>query len=155
VKTIALAGAPACIRAAGGYVWTGIENSSFVYRIDPKTNVATKLEVGNDSELCIDAHDDGIWISDDTVGTVTHLDLSGKIVATIKVGTRPADGTRGPDGLEWIPNLGDGTITRIDPATDKVVDTIQGPSGPFVARTAFGSVWVGDFKGSQLWRVTP
>jgi hypothetical protein len=77
------------------------------------------------------------------------------VVATIPVGNRPADGTRGPDGLEWIPNLGDGTITRIDPATDKVVDTLSGPGHPFVMRTAFGSVWVGDFQGTQVWRFTP
>ena len=50
---------------------------------------------------------------------------------------------------------GDGTITRIDPAANAVVDTIPLIGGPFVARTAFGSVWVGDFKGSQLWRLTP
>ena len=100
-------------------------------------------------------HDDGVWVSDDQAGTVTHLDPSGKIVATVKVGTGPADGTRGPDGLEWIPNLKDGTFTRIDPATDKVVDTIPATGHPFVARTAFGSVWVGDFQGTQLWRFTP
>ncbi len=87
---------------------------------------------------------------------MTHIDVStGSIVAVIKVGKAPADGTRGPDGLEWIPNLGDGTISRIDPATDKVVDTIPVVASPFVARTYFGSVWVGDFNGSQLWRITP
>jgi len=155
VNKIKINGSPTCIRMAAAFVWVGIQNSPFIIRINPKTNVATPLQIGNDSELCVDPHEDGIWVSDDASGTVTHLDPEGKKIATIRVGKAPSDGTRGPDGLEWIPNIGDGTITRIDPATDTVVDTIPLIGGPFVARSAFGSVWVGDFKGSQLWRLTP
>jgi YVTN family beta-propeller protein len=89
-------------------------------------------------------------------GTVTRIDpKTNAIVATTKVGAGPSDGARGPDGLEWIPNNGDGTISRIDPATDKVVDTITVGPSPFVLRTAFGDVWVGEFNGSQLWRIHP
>jgi streptogramin lyase len=105
--------------------------------------------------VCVDVHDAGVGVSDAVAGRVTHIDPAGKIVATIKVGTGPSDGTRGPDGLEWIPLIGDGTVARIDPATDKLVDTIPVIGKPFVARTAFGSVWVGDFGGTQLWRLTP
>jgi YVTN family beta-propeller protein len=74
-------------------------------------------------------------------------------VATIKVGSKPADGVEGPDGLEWIPNQGDGTITRIDPATNAVRDTIQVTRLPFVVRTGFGDVWVDDFGGKREWRL--
>jgi glutamine cyclotransferase len=157
VKTIAIrgGGSPTCIRSGAGAIWVGLQGSDNIARIDPLTNRATTIPIGHGSELCVDAHDDGIWVSDDVAGTVTHLDPGGKVLATVKAGTKPSDGTRGPDGLEWIPNVGDGTITRIDPATDKVVDTIPVVAAPFVARTAFGSVWVGDFAGSQLWRITP
>jgi YVTN family beta-propeller protein len=75
------------------------------------------------------------------------------VVATTKVGTAPSDGVRGPDGLEWIPNRGDGTISRIDPATNAVVDTFSVTGTPFVVRSAFGDIWVDDFKGNQEWRV--
>jgi hypothetical protein len=34
------------------------------------------------------------------------------------------------------------------PADGPKTDTV-------VARTAFGSVWAGDFRGTELWRVTP
>ena len=124
-------------------------------RIDPQTNKARLISVGHGSELCVDPHPDGVWVSDDVAESVTHLDPNGKVVTAIKVGSHPSDGTRGPDGLEWIPLMGDGAIVRIDPATDKVVDTVPLVGRPFVARTAFGSVWVGDFAGTQLWRLTP
>ena len=73
----------------------------------------------------------------------------------IKVGSKPADGTRGPDGLEWIPNQGGRTITRIDPATNHVVDTIHVQGTPFVARAGFGDVWIDDFRGSRETRLHP
>ena len=37
---------------------------------------------------------------------------------------------RQPDGQEWIPNMGDGTISRIDPATNTVVDTVPATPRP-------------------------
>jgi streptogramin lyase len=155
VKTIGFAGSPTCIRTGAGYVWVGVQNADFVFRVDPKTNKGVQIPIGHGSELCVDPHPDGVWVSDDVAGSVTHIAVDGTVLATIKVGTRPGDGTRGPDGLEWVPNLGDGTLTRIDPKTDTVVDTIPLVGSPFVARTAFGSVWIGDFRGTQLWRVTP
>src|SRR5436309_13551143 len=78
-------------------------------------------------------------VSDNNARSVTRLDATtGVIVATTKVGTSPSDGVRGPDGLEWIRNDGEGTIWRIDPATNAVVDTISVGPHPFAyeARSA-------------------
>ena len=91
------------------------------------------------SELCVDVHDDGIWVSDDAAGSVTHLDPSANVIATIKAGVKPSDGTRGPDGVERIPNHRRRHDHPDRPRTDKVVDTIPVVGGPFVARTAFRS----------------
>ena len=76
-------------------------------------------------------------------------------MSTVSVGSAPADGVRGPDGREWIPNQGSSNITRIDPATNAVVDTIPVGPIPFVVRSAFGDVWVGEFKGQRVWRIRP
>jgi streptogramin lyase len=77
------------------------------------------------------------------------------VVATTKACSGPSDGARGPDGLEWIPCNGDGTIVRIDPATNAVVDTLPAVTKPFVVRSAFGAMWAGDFGGATLWRYAP
>src|SRR5206468_2865312 len=76
---------------------------------------------------------------------------SGVIVATTKVGTSPSDGVRGPDGLKWIRNDGEGSFWRIDPATNAVVDTISVGPHQFVVRSAFGDIWVGEFQGHRIW----
>jgi len=57
--------------------------------------------------------------------------------------------------LEWIPNLLDNTVSRIDPATNTVVDTIPVGSRPFVLRVAFGDVWVASFGANDVWRLHP
>ena len=104
----------------------------------------------------MDPHDDGVWVSDNTANSVTRIDpTTGVVVATTGVGAAPADGVRGPDGLEWIPNLGDGTISRLDPATNAVVDTVPVGPHPFVLRSAFGDLWVGEFQGNRIWRLRP
>ena len=150
------AGNPTCIRAGAGAIWVASQNTDDIYRIDPATNAVTTVHIGHGSELCVDVHDDGVWVSDDVAGTVTRIDpKTYAIVATTKVGRGPADGARGPDGLEWIPNLTDGTISRIDPATNDVVDTVSVGPSPFVVRSAFGDMWVGEFQGTQLWRIHP
>src|SRR5206468_2865307 len=46
-------------------------------------------------------------------------------VPTFVVATITPDGVRGPDGLKWIRNDGEGSFWRIDPATNAVVDTIS------------------------------
>ena len=72
-----------------------------------------------------------------------------------RVGKAPADGVRGPDGLEWIPNQGDGTVSLIDPASNRVVGSVHPGGLPFVARTGFGSMWVDDFTGRTPVRYRP
>jgi len=48
----------------------------------------------------------------------------GPVLATITVGARPATPVIGA-GAVWVPNTGDGTISKIDPSTNSVVKTIQ------------------------------
>lgn len=49
---------------------------------------------------------------------------SGPAQAIISVGSRPGVPVAG-DGAVWVPNTGDGTISRIDPASNRVTATIH------------------------------
>jgi hypothetical protein len=48
----------------------------------------------------------------------------GEITTTIPVGSGPFGITTGA-GAVWVPNIGDGTLSRIDPTTNQVVATID------------------------------
>ncbi len=67
---------------------------------------------------------------------------SGPVLASITVGSRagtPAVGL----GAVWIPNTGDGTVSRIDPATNRRVATFRvGDAGAFYQRVCkpYGSI---------------
>ena len=115
----------------------------------------TGITIGKNGSVCVDPHDDGVWVSNEANGSVSKVDpATNKVVANVKAGSAPADGVRGPDGLEWIPNQ-DGTVTLIDPASNKVVDTLRPGGLTFVVRNGFGSLWVDDFTGTTLSRYRP
>jgi streptogramin lyase len=156
VRTIRTGGTPACIRTGFGAVWVGSQGGDFIFRIDPATNRVTRVRVGHNGELCVDVNRTGVWVSDSAHRSVTRLDpRTNTVVATVPVPGSPADGVRGPDGLEWIPLQGSDKIARIDAATNRLVDTVRVHGFLFVVRSAFGSLWAGDFQGSTLYRIEP
>jgi YVTN family beta-propeller protein len=45
-------------------------------------------------------------------------------------------------GAVWVTNSGDATVSRIDPATNEVVDTLDVGAAPTGIAVANGFVWV-------------
>jgi YVTN family beta-propeller protein len=81
-------------------------------------------------------------------------------VAAVPVGTDPA-AVVGGGGLVWVANQRDGTVSVIDPDTNRVQETIPpsgsgpvGPGGPGLA-FASGSLWVANTTQQQVARVEP
>jgi YVTN family beta-propeller protein len=75
------------------------------------------------------------------VGT-TDASPSNAVRQTIRVGERPGTPAVGA-GAVWVPNTGDGTVSRIDPATGRVAATIRiGDAAPFYKTVCepYGSV---------------
>ena len=46
-------------------------------------------------------------------------------------------------------------LTRIDPATNEVVETITGPPGTGDVTVAFGSVWITAGNALSIYRMAP
>ncbi|HZM32700.1 MAG TPA: YncE family protein, partial [Acidimicrobiales bacterium] len=81
-------------------------------------------------------------------------------VAAVAVGTDPSAVVVG-GGLVWVANRRDGTVTVVDPGTNRVQETIppsgswpDGQGGPGLA-FASGSVWIPNAKQGQVARVEP
>ena len=75
---------------------------------------------------------------------------SGPAQAIIPVGPRPGVPVAG-EGAVWVPNTGDGTISRIDPRTNRVVATIRvGNQLAFYKRDCERNGSVHSFMGSTF-----
>jgi YVTN family beta-propeller protein len=76
----------------------------------------------------------------------------GRVVATIPVGADPAD-VLASDGAVWVANTAQGTVSRIDPATNTVTRTIQVGRDPVRLAAGFGSIWVANQTSQTVVRI--
>jgi YVTN family beta-propeller protein len=67
----------------------------------------------------------------------------GRVAARIPVGAGPVDVLVGQDAV-WVANAAQGTVSRIDPATNTVTRTIPVGRNPVRLSAGFGSIWVAD-----------
>ncbi len=128
-------------------IWLPTSNS--VIRIDPATNaVASTFSLDESSDgygLAIDAND--LWVTNFDAQTLLRLDpITGKQRAAIPTLPGPAQVLDTP-GAIWIGNHHNGSVSRIDPKTDRIVQTITvgpaGGGGPLGLTPVAGGFWVG------------
>ena len=78
-------------------------------------------------------------------GAFSQLAITPVVVARIAVGLRPSDVAIAPNGV-WVTNWNDNTLSRIDPATSQVLQTVPltltGNAGPDSIAFGDGSLWV-------------
>ena len=76
------------------------------------------------------------------------------VVARIETGNGPCSEVGG-FGYLWVANNRDGTLVRIDPATNAVTGKIDVGPGPCGVAIAGGSVWVDGYSSASVVRVDP
>jgi YVTN family beta-propeller protein len=72
----------------------------------------------------------------------------------IRVGFGPYAITYGAGSI-WVSNESSGSISRINPARNRVVKTIRIGGGPNGLAVAFGSLWVADYRLGRILRIDP
>jgi streptogramin lyase len=77
---------------------------------------------------------------------------TGAVVAEIEVG--PVETILVENGEVWVAT-NDGSVLRIDPATDQVTDEIEATRSPKLLTLGNGSLWVGDARDPVVARVDP
>ncbi len=84
-----------------------------------------------------------------------------EIIATIPVGNHAGARVAIGDGMAWVANTEDGTVSRIDAGTNQVVDTLKiGEKGgtygsPWATAMGAGSLWVTDNAARAIVRIDP
>ncbi len=148
------------IGVAFGRLWlTPGGQSTQAVAVDPKTNQVVGSFQGT---CCMMAFAGGsVWAPVDTgsPGRIARFDpKTYKPIKTIKVGSSPLF-VLYAHGAIWVVNDGDGTVSRIEPATNKVVTTFSagvpnaGGNWPVYA---FGSLWLHAGSTSHaLFKINP
>ncbi len=96
------------------------------------------------------AADGSIWAADG--GQVNRIDpVSGRIVATIHVGSSRASIGAGPAGI-WVSDVDDGTVARLDPATNRLRAAIAVAAPDFIA-VGVRDVWVASSRSGVVTRI--
>ncbi len=80
---------------------------------------------------------------------------TGSVTDTIRVGNAPS-GVAVGEGSVWVTNAGDSSVSRIDPETNEVSQTLPASEpGPTGIAVGDGALWVADSIGAALLRVDP
>ena len=70
----------------------------------------------------------------------------------VAVGGGPKDVTDAAGSL-WVTNFNDGTVSRVDPVTARVVATIPVGQGPITVLAAGDAIWVANYLGGSISRI--
>ena len=117
-----------------GSLWVADERG--LARIDPQTNLLTRVtgiqgNCGGGGGGCVVAGGGSGWTSHESKGAVYKVDRAGHIAATYTIGIG-ARFMSFSDGVLWVANYDEGTVTGIDAVTGKLTTTFRfgHPVGP-------------------------
>ncbi len=162
VETIAQLGGPSGLALDGETVWVAISRAGTVARIDAGSNrVVATIPVpcsascwSAPTPLPLAVANGAVWVRNEGIGTLSRIDpATNTVAATLDVNT--FNGRSGEDALAVAPSgiwLGGITIQDIDPASNRVVKTIDQPG--ITLAYGYGSLWVTDISGHVL-RIDP
>jgi virginiamycin B lyase len=142
-------------------VWVTNGPKNTVHRLDPKTNkVLAAVTVGTRPCSGLAAGFGSIWVPNcgDRSGagkSVSRIDMkTNQVTATIDLGPAQSEGGVATGaGSFWMVSDQKGVLSRIDPATNKVIAEITVPEKSAAVNFGEGAAWVTTPGANQLTRV--
>jgi len=143
------------IASSVGSVWVVTDRKGVLSRIDPDTGGPVAEVYLPRGATAVGTGPDALWITSEEAGRLTRVNPHNtEVVAEVRVGPRPRRLAIGEGGV-WTLN-GDGTVSRVDPGTNKLVATIA--VGRDTARgdiaAGAGSIWL-SLPGTPIVRIDP
>ena len=136
-------------------VWITSTEHNLLTRVDARTNAVTdRIPVGPKPRF-LTVGEGAVWTLNQGDGSISRVDMATRtLAATIEAGLPGGGGeiTAG-EGSVWVTML-QIPLTRIDPATNTVVQQFFGDGGDSV-RVGHGSVWLTDLRAGKLMRFNP
>jgi YVTN family beta-propeller protein len=144
-------------------VWVSNRPLNTVHRLDPKTNrILATVPVGKSPCSGLAAGFGSIWVPNcgDRTGdgkSVSRIDVkTNEVVATLPIGPAQSEGGVATGaGSFWMVSDQKGVLSRIDPATNKVVAEITVPEKSAACNFGEDAVWITTPATNQLTRVDP
>lgn len=143
-------------------VWITAPQDGLILRVDPATSEVAEHASGLARPQTIVVGQDSLWVTlfgaeevapdEPTVVRVDPTD--GSVLAEIATGAASENlgGLWAVDDAVWVRAPG-AFLTRIDPGTNEVVETIAGPSSTGDVTVAFGSVWATASSENAIYRL--
>jgi streptogramin lyase len=153
VASIALSPGSTCSVGEGDSVWITNTEQSLLTHVDAKTNRVVATTPIGPKPLVLAVGYGSVWTFNQGDGTVSRVDqATDKLIANIDVGVPGPGGDVGTGGSSvWVGSF-DIPLSRIDPATNKVVQQYTGAGGD-AARFGFDSIWISNLRQQNVWRV--
>jgi YVTN family beta-propeller protein len=161
VDTVSTGVDPADVSADADHVWVANRGDDTVTQIDPRTRTVLGTTAAGTRVGGIAAGAGSLWIADSRGEKVVRLnpDFPSASRSVKLARARPIYGSGvNPvavgDGAVWV--LGaKGTIVRVDPKHNEVVDDVPATSSPTAIATGAGGVWVADVIDNGVRRIDP
>jgi virginiamycin B lyase len=124
-------------------------------RINPYTNVIEATVTVGPNPRFLAVGEGSVWTVNQGDGSITRVDgKTNTVVATIEAGLPgPGGEIAVGEGSVWVTSF-EYPITRIDPATNRVVQQFYGEGGDAI-RVGHGSVWLSNLRAANVWRLDP
>ena len=137
-----------------GAVWVAVDSENEAVRIDTATNeVAATIPLAG-SPTWWGTDGEHLWLSFTNDGTVAAVDPATDTVGdAVYVGGHPLD-LAVAAGKVWVPDIDSGTLWELDAVTGAVQAGYQLPNGIFVAEERLGDLWVLNFGGEEVYRLS-
>jgi YVTN family beta-propeller protein len=143
VAKVKVGGNPCGVARLAGAVWVSDADRGLLFRVDPSTGTATQMARLDAKPCAITTAYGSLWVVTQS-GRLDRVSPQGKIIARIPVGDTSYQAVATPHTI-WVSNRNGGSLTEVDPATNRVRSTLPLPGvSPGGMTYAGGMLWVGD-----------
>lgn len=155
---LSLPGSPDWVAVGAEAVWISNTGNDTVVRVDPATTkIAKTIPVSKRPCSGLAIGFNAVWCPSCLGERVERINAhTNHVEAHIATSIGDSEGGIATgEGAVWLVADGEGTLLRIDGASNKIVGHVQLATGSFVPRVGAGAVWVSSTKHNLVSRVDP